>query len=202
MRLAALCAGPMSPEQWGMPVRTVDFYDAKADVLALFGKHVPDFVRTEHPALHPGRSAAIQLDGATVGVIGELHPRWVQKYELGTAPILFEVDVACLLTRSLPGYREVSRFPAVVRDLALIVPADLELQALHLALRNAAPALVSQIELFDLYQGRGITEGRKSLAFRIVMQDTQRTLEDTEVDQVVAVLVATAEQTFGAELRR
>ena len=202
MRLAALCAGPVSPEQWGMTARAVDFYDAKSDVQALFGSHSPTFVRKEHPALHPGRSAAIQLDGAIVGVIGELHPRWVQKYELGTAPVLFEVDLACLLSRSLPGYREVSRFPAVVRDLALIVPAELELQALHDALRTAAPALVSHIELFDLYQGKGITEGRKSLAFRIVMQDTQRTLEDAEVDQAVAILVATAEKTFGAELRR
>ncbi|MCK9282918.1 MAG: phenylalanine--tRNA ligase subunit beta [Rhodocyclaceae bacterium] len=202
LRLAGLAAGAAQPEQWGVPKRAVDFYDLKADVEALLAGRSPVFERVDHPALHPGRSARVCIDGKDIGMLGELHPRWMQKYELGTAAVAFELEMDALVQQGIPAYREVSRFPAVVRDLALIVNHATPWQGLYEALRRAAPAIVTGIELFDLYHGKGVAEGRKSLAFRVVMQDTQRTLEDAEVDAAMASLIAMAEQKFAAELRR
>ena len=202
LRLAGLCAGPALREQWGIPTRLVDFYDVKADVESLFGDRSPMFEKTQHPALHPGRAAAILLKDRQVGILGELHPRLVQKYELGTAPVVFEIVMDALLEMSVTEYREVSRFPAVVRDLALTVDQSLPLKSLLDGLRRASPKLVIAIELFDVYHGKGIAESRKSLAFRIVMQDTQRTLTDAEVEDVVTSLALAAKDSFGAELRQ
>ncbi len=201
LRLAGLCAGAALPEQWGAPVSRVDFYDVKADVEALFAPRRLEFVKTEHPALHPGRCATVSLDGQPVGIVGELHPRWAQKYELGTAPVLFELELPTVLATPFPRYEEVSRFPAVIRDLALVVPQSQPLASLLTALRAAAPTVVRDVALFDVYQGKGIGENEKSLAFRIVMQDTQRTLEDAEVEAVIADLLAVASRDFNASLR-
>jgi phenylalanyl-tRNA synthetase beta chain len=200
-RLACLAAGPALPEQWGEASRNVDFYDIKRDLEALFAPRELRFEKAEHAALHPGRSASVWLDGAVIGSIGELHPRWAQKYELGTAPVVFEIDLAPLLRQPMPRYREVSRYPSVVRDLALLVRQDLPLQPLLDALRRAAPAMVRGIELFDVYQGKGVATDQKSLAFRIVMQDTEKTLADGDADAAVAGLLAAAAQEFGASLR-
>jgi phenylalanyl-tRNA synthetase beta chain len=201
LRLAGLAAGPNLPEQWGAANTRVDFYDIKADVEALFAPRSLEFNKAGHPALHPGRCATVSLDGQPVGVLGELHPRWVQKYELGTAPVIFELELAALLATPFAQYAEVSRFPAVIRDLALVVPQTQTLAPLLAALRSAAPTLVRDVALFDVYQGRGLRESEKSLAFRIVMQDTQRTLEDVEVDAVIAKLLAVASRDFNASLR-
>lgn len=201
LRLGVLAAGTAAPEQWGTPARRIDFYDVKADVEALFAPRRTEFAKVAHPALHPGRCAEVRLDGVVVGVIGELHPRWVQKYELGTAPVLFELELPALLATPFPGYTEVSRFPAVVRDLALVVPQSQALAPLLAGLRAAAPAVVRDVALFDVYQGKGLADSEKSLAFRIVMQDTQRTLEDAEVDAVIADLLAVAGRDFAASLR-
>ncbi|MDA8255347.1 MAG: phenylalanine--tRNA ligase subunit beta [Betaproteobacteria bacterium] len=201
LRLAGLAAGSALPEQWGAAATRVDFYAVKADVEALFAPRRLEFIKAEHPALHPGRCASVSLDGRIVGVIGELHPRWVQKYELGTAPVVFELELAALLATPFPVYSEVSRFPAVTRDLALVVPHSQPLAPLLAALKLAAPAIVRDVALFDVYQGKGLAESEKSLAFRIVMQDTQRTLEDAEVEAVIAELLAVASRDFNASLR-
>ncbi|MDP1734636.1 MAG: phenylalanine--tRNA ligase subunit beta [Sulfuritalea sp.] len=201
LRLAGLAAGPALPEQWGAPASRVDFYDVKADVEALFAPRRLEFIKAGHPALHPGRCATVSLDGQPVGILGELHPRWVQKYELGTAPVVFELELDALLATPFPSYVEVSRFPAVIRDLALVVAQSQPLAPLLAALRSAAPAIVRDVALFDVYQGKGLGETEKSLAFRIVMQDTQRTLEDAEVEAVIASLLAVATRDFSASLR-
>jgi phenylalanyl-tRNA synthetase beta chain len=201
LRLAGLAGGPTLPEQWGAPAGRVDFYDIKADVEVLFAPRRLEFVKTIHPALHPGRCATVSLDGRPVGVLGELHPRWVQEYELGTAPVIFELELAALLETPFPCYAEVSRFPAVIRDLALVVSQNQTLAPLLTALRAAAPAIVRDVALFDVYQGKGLRDSEKSLAFRIVMQDTQRTLEDAEVDAVIANLLVVASRDFNASLR-
>ncbi len=204
LRLAALCAGPASNEQWGEPARNADFFDAKGDLEALFAPRTLRFEKLEHPALHPGRSARVLVDGQAVGIIGELHPEWVQKYELAVnhgAPVVFEIELAALTSQPLPRYREVSRFPTVVRDLALVLAIDQPLQPLLDALREAAPVIVRDIALFDVYHGKGIETKQKSLAFRIVMQDTEKTLADVEADEVVDVLIAVAVQKFGASVR-
>ncbi len=202
LRLAALAAGSASPEQWGEATRKVDFYDLKGDLEALFGGRTLRFEKAQHPALHPGRAANVILDDLPIGVVGELHPLWVQKYELGTAPVVFEIDLDALLALPMPAYETVSRFPSVTRDLALVVAQDQPLQPLLDVMRGAAAAGVRGIELFDVFQGKGLPEGKKSLAFRVVMQDTERTLADGEVDAAMARLVEAAGKEFGATLRQ
>lgn len=200
-RIAALAWGTQLAEQWGEAARKVDFYDVKGDVEALLAPVRPEFERTDHPALHPGRAARVIVDGRGIGVVGEIHPQWVQKYELGSAPVVFELDLDALGAAGVPAYREVSRFPAVRRDIALVVAHELSAASLLDCLRRAAPSIVTELEVFDQYHGTGIPKDRKSLAFRVVMQDTQRTLEDKEADAAVAAMVHAAEQQFAAKLR-
>ncbi len=205
VRLAGLCAGPASPEQWGLDTRKVDFFDVKADVEALFAPAAGNLrcekFATPHPALHPGRSAQILLNDQPIGLIGELHPEWVQKYELGAAPVVFELDMATLSQQTLPQYQAVPRFPSVVRDLALLVDVAQPLQTLLDTLRAEAPAIVRDIQLFDIYQGKGIVENKKSLAFHIVMQDTEKTLADVEADAAINHLLKIAAEKCAATLR-
>jgi phenylalanyl-tRNA synthetase beta chain len=200
-RIAALAAGPVAPEQWGMAARRADFFDAKADVEALLAPVRASFERLEHPALHPGRAAAIIVQDKMIGLVGELHPRWVQKYELDAAPVVFELDLDAVLQQPLPAYQEVSRFPAVVRDLALVVPHEQPAQALLEGLIAVAPVFVREIILFDVYQGKGVDPEKKSLAFRVVMQDTQKTLSDGEVEAAMLRMIEAAAEKFAAKLR-
>jgi phenylalanyl-tRNA synthetase beta chain len=205
-RVAALAYGPVAEEQWGQPTRNVDFFDIKADLEALFAPRVLRFVKAEHPALHPGRSARILLDGQEVGFVGELHPRLQQKYDLPLAPVLFEVDAAALLARDVPAYEEISKFPAVVRDIALVVKQSVPMQDLmdtFIAERqaNAACDIMQAIVLFDEYRGKGLENDEKSLAFRFTLQDTQTTLQDDKVDAAMAAFIASVEKKHGAKLR-
>lgn len=200
-KLAGLAYGGAVPEQWGAPARNVDFFDVKGDLEVLLAPAGASFEKTEHPALHPGRSARVLLAGKEIGVIGELHPKWVQKYDLPLAPVVFELDLDALKQAKLPQYAEVSRQPPAVRDLAVVVDHKLELQALLDGMAANRPPLVQDIRLFDLYTGKGVESGKKSLALRIVMQDTQRTLQDAEVDAAVQQLVAYLQQAFAAQLR-
>jgi phenylalanyl-tRNA synthetase beta chain len=199
-RVAGLWGGPALPEQWGVPARNADFFDIKGDLEVLLAPCALAFEKLAHPALHPGRAAKVLLDGKGVGFVGELHPQWVQKYELGNAPVVFEIELDVWLAQAMPTYRELSRLPAVTRDLALTLPRDQAIAPLLAALKAAAPDFVQEIRLFDLYQGKGLPEGQKSLAFRIVMQHTERTLADVEVDAVVASLVEVGKG-FGGALR-
>jgi len=205
-RVAAIAYGPAAEEQWGLPTRTVDFFDVKADLEALFAPHAVRFVKTEHPALHPGRCASVEVDGKQVGFIGELHPRWQQKYDLPQAPVLFEVDADVLRQRDLPRYSEISKFPGATRDLALVVKQDVPAQALLDAFNaelasNELGKLVQAVVLFDEYRGKGLEQDEKSLAFRFGLQDTQSTLQDDAVDTIMAALAAAAQQKHGAKLR-
>jgi len=205
-RVAAIAYGPAAEEQWGMPTRAVDFFDVKADLEALFAPRQVRFVKMEHPALHPGRCASVEIDGRQVGFIGELHPRWQQKYDLPQAPVLFEVDAEILRQRALPRYSEISKFPGATRDLALVVKQDVPAQALldafsaELSL-NPVGKLVQAVVLFDEYRGKGLEQDEKSLAFRFGLQDTQSTLQDDAVDAIMAALAAAAQQKHGATLR-
>jgi phenylalanyl-tRNA synthetase beta chain len=201
VRLAALAFGGANEEQWGEPFRPVDFYDMKADIEALLMPLRARFVKAAHPALHPGRSARIEIDGNAVGWIGELHPEWQHKYDLPGPAVLFEVDVEPLLDIGVPRYEEVSKFPLVKRDRAVLVDDSVSAQALLDALQSARPAFVQSLDLFDLYRGKGVPEGKKSLAFRVVMQDTARTLTDAEVDAAMAKMTDVLISRFGAQQR-
>ena len=200
-KLTGLAFGSALPEQWGSKSRNVDFYDMKGEVERLLAPAVARFERTTHPALHPGRSARVMLGDQEIGVIGELHPQWLQKYDLPQAPVIFELDLSPLTASKLPKYADVSRQPLATRDLAIVVDQKLELQKLLDGMLANRPAIIQDIRLFDVYTGKGIAQGEKSLAFRIVMQDTQRTLLDAEVDAAMQQLITYLQQTFAAQLR-
>ncbi|NNG21813.1 phenylalanine--tRNA ligase subunit beta [Telluria aromaticivorans] len=205
-RVAAIAYGPALDEQWSEKTRAVDYFDVKADLEALFAPSVLRFVKGEHPALHPGRSAIVELDGAPIGFIGELHPRWLQNYDLPQAPVLFEVDADALRRRSVPVYAEISKFPGATRDLALVVKQGVAAQEVldtfqaEIAL-NPAGKIVQAVVLFDEYRGKGLETDEKSLAFRFSLQDTQSTLQDEAVDAIMAAIAQAAEAKLGARLR-
>lgn len=205
-RVGAIAYGPAVDEQWGVATRAVDFFDVKADLEALFAPRVVRFNKAEHPALHPGRCATVELDGENVGFIGELHPRWLQKYDLPQAPVLFEVDAAALTARVVPGYTEISKFPGATRDLALVVKQDVPAQAVLDSFTAAAAAhpngkILQAVVLFDEYRGKGLEADEKSLAFRFSLQDTQSTLQDDAVEALMAAVAEAAKEKHSAKLR-
>ena len=141
------------------------------------------------------------MDSQEVGFLGELHPEWAQKYELPLAPVVFELELDVVKAASVPVYQDVSKFPPVVRDIAIVVDQGIALQTLLDGLKGHLPRIVQDIQLFDVYAGKGIQENKKSLAFRIVMQDTQRTLQDSEIDAALQQLIVFVERQFAAQLR-
>jgi phenylalanyl-tRNA synthetase beta chain len=200
-KLAGLAYGGALLEGWSDGGRKVDFFDVKGDLEALLAPAKLRFEKLLHPALHPGRAAKVLLDDREIGSVGELHPEWVQKYDLPLAPVVFELDFDAVKAASVPSYIEVSKFQVVIRDLAVVVDQGIALQAILDGLKGQLPALVNDVQLFDVYVGKGVAENKKSLALRIVMQDTQRTLLDSEVDAAMQQLVSCLERAFGAQLR-
>ena len=201
LRIAGLCYGSASPEQWGAPERGVDFFDAKGDLEALLWPQTASFERASHPGLHPGQAACVTVGGVAIGWIGILHPKWVQQYALPQAPVLFELDLAAVLICPLPKFSEISKFQPIRRDIAVIIGENVTSSAMLAALREAAPEQVTELAIFDLYSGKGIDSGKKSIAFRILMQDTQKTMTDLEVDTVITRLTQVLSDRFGAKLR-
>ncbi len=200
-RLAGLCYGDAVAEQWGAPARTVDFYDAKADIEALFWPEVANFQAASHPALHPGKSAQICLGEKIVGWLGELHPRWQQKADLPKSAVLFELDLDLLTVRTLSAAGEISKYPPVRRDIAVVVADSVSVQALLDGMQAEKPSIVSEISLFDVYRGKGMENGKKSLAFRVLLQDTEKTLTDAEADLAITKLLDILQSQFDARLR-
>jgi phenylalanyl-tRNA synthetase beta chain len=205
-RVAGIAYGGVADEQWGQDNRAVDFFDVKADLEHLFAPLSLRFVKAEHPALHPGRSAHVLLDGKVFGFIGELHPRWLQKYELPHAPVVFEVEAIALQQRPVPKYDEISKFPGATRDLAVVVKQDVPAQdlldAFNAAVQESPQGKILQaIVLFDEYRGKGLEADEKSLAFRFSLQDTQNTLQDDVVEAIMAAAGDAAKQKHGARLR-
>ncbi|HSN40957.1 MAG TPA: phenylalanine--tRNA ligase subunit beta [Burkholderiales bacterium] len=201
MKAGGIAYGDALQEQWGSPARRADFHDVKADVEALLAPRGARFEAASHAALHPGKAARIVRNGMTMGWIGELHPRWQQKYDLPLAPVLFELDFESLAEGSLPAYNEISKFPPVRRDLAVIVDEGVSYQEIRGALDREQLPIVTEIGLFDVYRGTGIEKGKKSLAFRVLLQDTHKTLTDSEVDFAVSRLIQVLQQCFNAKLR-
>ena len=199
-RLACLAYGSALPEQWSSASSVVDFYDVKSDLEALFAPATLQFSAATHPASHPGKSAQIFLDEQAIGWIGELHPKWQQKYDLPQSPVWFEIEQSALVHITLPRAKEISKFPPVRRDLALVVDEKVAVQSLLDALQLANVPSVVEVALFDQYRGKGVEVGKKSLAFRVLLQDTQKTLTDAEIDPSVARLIAVL-QKMGAQMR-
>jgi phenylalanyl-tRNA synthetase beta chain len=200
-RIAGLAYGGRLPEQWGVQEAVVDFYDAKGDLEALAGPMALQFTAGSHPACHPGRCAVVTAGGRPVGIVGELHPRLQQANELASAPVVFELLTAPLFAGSAPAFKGVSRMPPVRRDYAFTVAESTPAGAILEAVRTRVPPFVREVEVFDLYRGKGVEPGRKSLALRIVMQDTDRTLTDSEVEAVMASVREQINEQFQAQPR-
>jgi phenylalanyl-tRNA synthetase beta chain len=202
LRIGGLAYGPAAPEQWGIPKRPVDLFDVKSDLEALVAPRALITERDPHPLLHPGRAARVQVDGKLVGWLGELHPRLVLHFDLPRAPVLFELDLVSLTRRGLPIAQPVSRLPVVRRDFAVVVDEGVPASALLDVLMTAKAARVEAIRLFDVYRGAGLPQGKKSLAILVLMQDTERTLTDADIDATLAELLRVLRDRFGATLRQ
>jgi phenylalanyl-tRNA synthetase beta chain len=204
-RLALLAYGPAQDEHWTGDARPVDLFDLKGDLETLAGPGLR-VEKATHPALHPGRSGQLVLDGAVVGWIGELHPGCQQSLELPGATLLAEIELDPLLVGNVPVYREVSKFPPLIRDIALVVSSDLPAARLFDEIAAAIAAVdvlstVKRVVLFDEYRGKGLENKEKSLAFRIWMQDTSRTLNDADAGEAVSSMVGWLSTRLGVRLR-
>ena len=202
MMLGGLAYGEAVPEQWGVRGRTVDFYDVKSDVEAVIFPNIARFEAAQHPALHPGRSAKVTLEGVPVGWLGELHPRLRQEYNFPYAPMVFELNLDRITARNMPVYREISRQPLVRRDLSVEIAETVSAQAMLDALKECAKSYVSEVALFDVYRGKGIDSDKKSIAFKVLLQDTDKTLTDAEVEAVIGQMLQVLQEQFRARLRK
>lgn len=200
-RVAALAYGTRRPEQWAEKGAPLDFYDAKGDIEVVAGGRDLEFVAASHPACHPGRCARVRWQGNDIGMVGELHPRLQQKYELASAPVLFELLTEPLMQGAPPAFLGLSRMPAVRRDVSFLVADQVPARAILEGLKKGVPGFVRELEIFDQYRGKGVEPGQKSLALRIVMQDTDRTLTDSEVEAVMASVREHINQEFQAKPR-
>lgn len=199
-KIAGLAYGSALPEQWAATTRNVDFYDVKNDIAGLISADTVEYRAAEHPALHPGRTAEIIIADKVVGVIGELHPRWTQKYDLPQSPILFELNLSAVLSQDRITYQPVSKFQPVRRDLAFILPEQITAEQLLNTLTSVKHSSIQEIAIFDVYRGKGVPENMKSLAVKIILQSPEQTLTDEEVDSVITKLIDTA-GTIDAKLR-
>jgi phenylalanyl-tRNA synthetase beta chain len=207
--LAGVATGTRLPEQWGIPRETrvpVDFYDVKADLQALFtatgdsDSFVFEAPATVLPCLHPGRAARILRQGREVGWLGELHPSLVRELEFTSAPVLFELEMDALGVEK-PQYSEISRFPQVRRDLAVVVDETVALSALAERVVLTASSLLCDLRIFDVYRGPGVEAGRKSVALGLIFQDISRTLTDEDVEQAIASIVTDLRVSLNARIR-
>jgi phenylalanyl-tRNA synthetase beta chain len=202
--IAGLAMGSRWPEQWDGGREPTDFFDVRADVEALLSlSDAPGAFKFEsamHSALHPGRSARILREGESAGWIGELHPRLVRELGFVSAPVLFELDASALSVAYAP-YQEVSKFPQVRRDLAVLIDEAVSVEQLREQVHTAASSLLREVVVFDVYRGPGIESGRKSVALGLILQDKKRTLTDEDTDRMIASVRKALSQGLGAGFR-
>ena len=202
---AAVMTGSKANEQWGEKAAPADFYDLKGYIenllsLSSAGNRAK-FVAKSYTALHPGQSAAIMLDGEEIGFIGQLHPMIAQKIGVNGKAFVCEISIAHISRRDIAKAKEISRFPANRRDLALVVADSVAADDVLDACRVAGGDKLTQVNLFDVYQGSGVAEGHKSLAISLVIQDNEKTLEEDEINAVISAVLSELKQRFNAYLR-
>ncbi|MFC0308378.1 phenylalanine--tRNA ligase subunit beta [Gallibacterium trehalosifermentans] len=203
--LGGVITGTRQPEHWAIKSETVDFFDLKGDLESIFdltnaGKNIK-FVAKSYSALHPGQSAAIMLNDEEIGFIGTIHPRIAQQLDLTGKVIVFEVLWDKIAQKDVIQAKEVSRFPANRRDLAIIVAEEVTAESVLTVCREAAGAQLTQINLFDVYQGAGIAAGTKSLAISLVLQDKEKTLSEEDISAVVNAVLSALKEKLNAYLR-
>ena len=203
--IAGVVAGTALPEQWGAEATRIDFFDVKADVEALLGlTGAPAqfrFVPEPHPALHPSQSARLWRGDRSVGWLGALHPEHSRRLDLTYPVFVFEVETQSGLSRDVPVYAEISRYPAIRRDIAVIVDEALPAETLLATVRDAAGTLLQALNVLSVYRGRQFEKGKKSIALGLQLQDTSRTLTDSEADAIVARVTEQLKLKLNATIR-
>jgi phenylalanyl-tRNA synthetase beta chain len=203
--IAGLVAGTALPEQWGAARRAVDFYDLKSDVEGLFAltgrQAVISYVAAPREGLHPGRSAAVMDGGKRVGWMGQLQPEVARRLEIREPPWLFEIAIDPSFRAEVPVFHEISKYPAIRRDLGVVVDEAVTLDELRESVNLAAKGLLRELHVFDVYRGKGVEPGRKSIALGLILQETSRTLTDGEADAVVAAVVERVKGDLKAGIR-
>ena len=203
--IAGVVAGSALPEQWGVEATKVDFFDVKADVEALLDLTGATaqfrFVPERHPALHPGQSAQISRGERSVGWLGALHPEHSRRLDLTYPVFVFEIETETGLPRDIPVFAEISKYPAIRRDIAVIVDEGLAVQRLLDTVREAAGTLLQDLTVISVYRGRQFEKGKKSIALGLQLQDTSRTLTDSEADALVARVIEQLTLKLNATIR-
>ncbi|MGD2055367.1 MAG: phenylalanine--tRNA ligase subunit beta [Gammaproteobacteria bacterium] len=203
--IAGVLTGDRYTEHWDGKSPPLDYFDLKGDVEAILSLtgHGPDsrFVRGDHPALHPGQAATVRVQDQHAGWLGRLHPQIAAKYGLNPHTFLFEIGHDAIRVRAPVQFEEISRFPSIRRDLAVVVDAEVEADVLRAEVEALAGELLKEMVVFDFYQGKGIESGRKSIAFGLILQDSSRTLTDEDVETVEARVKGGLRERLGATLR-
>ncbi|MDU5639415.1 MAG: phenylalanine--tRNA ligase subunit beta, partial [Haemophilus parainfluenzae] len=203
--LAGVITGTAKSECWTGKAENVDFFDLKGDLESILSLTEVDnrvkFVAKAHSALHPGQSASIELDGKEIGFIGTIHPLIAQKLGLNGKAVVFEILWEAIANRRVVQAKEISKFPANRRDLALVVADNVPAGDIIEACKQAGGEKLTQVNLFDVYQGIGVASGHKSLAISLTIQDNEKTLEDDEINAVISTVLNEVKQRFNAELR-
>lgn len=202
-RIAAAAIGDARAEQWAGETRAIDFHDLKGDLesLAACAGARLEYRPSQAAHGHPGRSADVYRDGERIGWIGELHPRLLRALDLDHAVVAFEVDLDAMRRRALPQVRALGRFPSMRRDLAFVVPEQVTWAAVEASIRAVAGPLLVGLGLFDVYQGKGVETGFKSLAMGLILQEKSRTLTERDVEEVVQRVTGALHQQHGARIR-
>lgn len=204
--LSGIVSGVVSPEQWGASNSKADFFDVKNDLEALLDtvSHQGSFSFRAgvHPALHPGQTAEI-IDAAseTVGWLGALHPQVESQLGIDQQAFVFELAMKCFENADIPRYQAASKYPSVRRDLAVIIDEKVTIEEIKQVVEKASPSILNNFQLFDVYQGKGIDSGRKSIAFGLTFQDHTRTLAELDVEAAIGPVLSALKEQFGATLR-
>ncbi|BCV28423.1 MULTISPECIES: phenylalanine--tRNA ligase subunit beta [Shewanella] len=203
--LGAVIAGPQSDEHWSMESKTVDFFDLKGDLEAIIGLTVSEaefsFKGAQHPAMHPGQCAEILRNDRVIGYIGAVHPSLEKPFGLNGKTIVFELELDALLQAKLPQAQAVSKFPANRRDIAIVVDEEVAAGDVMTLIRKVGENQLVGLNLFDVYRGKGVEQGKKSLAIALTLQDNTRTLEEKEIAEMVDTVVSALKSEFNASLR-
>jgi phenylalanyl-tRNA synthetase beta chain len=203
--LGGVVTGDVYAMQWGITKRETDFFDVKGDLqnlLKLTGfEHEISLTKEPHPALHPGHCAKIRYNQQTIGYLGELHPQIKQQLDINTAIYLFEIELTNIQNILIRKFTPISKFPMIFRDIAIIIDENIPIQQVREKIFEISNKLLRNVQIFDIYQGKGIEKGKKSVALNLIFQDNLRTLKDKEVDDFIEQIVQMLKQQFKAQLR-
>ncbi|MDD4721822.1 MAG: phenylalanine--tRNA ligase subunit beta [Acidaminococcaceae bacterium] len=204
--LCAVLSGKRNELNWNASHEDVDFYDMKGILEGLMEKlQIADykFIPAQEPFLHPGKSCAIECDGTTIGYFGEVHPTVQENFELGAVAYLLEIQIEPLVAgaTTIPQYQRLPKFPSTSRDIAVVVPTEVTMAKLDKVIHDNGGKLLNEVKVFDLYTGKQVAEGCKSMAFNLTFQDNERTLTDADIDVLIKKIVDVIRETFQAKLR-